>query len=223
MSEPSAVALRREIEDRIAARDRAGAVAAVRSAVGDGRLELDALYTGVLTPLLVDTGARWQAGTTRVWEEHYTTSVVRTIIEALSVEVAKAASRVESRGKTALFACPSGEQHDLGLRMLADRAALRGWNAHFLGADTPAAEVIAAAKALDADLVALSAATHYNLVLLRSFVDEVKAGLPGVRVGVGGPAFACNHQWEPEDLLTPDELGLDDEPSGFCHLQGPGG
>lgn len=213
-----AAALRSELDAALVAHDRARAVNIALDAVRSGRIGLDALYPDVLTTLLVDTGLSWQTGTTRVWEEHFASSVIRTIIESLSIDVARAAAEVPSQDRTALLACPTGEQHDLGLRMLADRLTLRGWNAYFLGADTPAAEVIAAAKSLGADLVALSAATHYNLVLLRSFVNEVKAGLPGVRVGVGGPAFACNHRWDAEDLLLPAELGIDDEPSGWCVL-----
>lgn len=217
---PSAAttALRAELDAAVAAHDRTGAVGVVLGAVRSGRVRLDAVYSEVLTPLLIDTGAAWGAGTTRVWEEHFTSSVVRTIVESLNADVSKAAAEAPPRGRTALLACPSGEQHDLGLRMLADRMTLRGWNAYFLGADTPAEEIVAAAKALGADLVALSAATTYNLVLLRAFVDEVKAGLPGVRVGVGGPALACNHRWDAKDLLLPSELGFDDEPSGWCAL-----
>jgi methanogenic corrinoid protein MtbC1 len=210
--------LRQQLDVLLAAHDRAGAVAAVLDAVHSGEVDLDEIYPDVLTRLLIDTGAAWQAGTTRVWEEHFVTSIVRTIIEALSTDVASIAEKAPKIGRTAVLACPSGEQHDLGLRMLADRLLLRGWSAYFLGADTPAAEVVSAAQSLGADLVALSAATHYNLVLLRAFVDEVKAGLPGVRIGVGGPAFACNHKWPAEDLLLSDELGLDEAPSGSCPL-----
>lgn len=213
--------LRAELETAIADRDRAQAASVVSSAVREGHVALDDVYTRVLTPLLIDTGAAWAAGSTSVWQEHFASSVVRTVIESLAPDVAEAAAAAPAQG-TVVLACPSGEQHDLGLRMLADRLALRGWKAYFLGADTPADEVVAAAKALSADTVVLSAATHYNLVLLRAFVDQVKAGLPGARIGVGGPAFACNHQWPAEDLLVLHELGIDDDPDGSCELPNPG-
>lgn len=218
MGEERIAGLRAELDACIAQRDRVCAVKATLEAVRDGDVALDDVYTRVLTPLLVETGASWQAGNTRVWEEHFASSVVRTVIESLHLEVANAAASTPRNGRAAVLACPAGEQHDLGLRMLADRLMLCGWNTYFLGADTPAEEVVSAGQALGADLVALSAATHYNLVLLRAYVDTVKAGLPGVRIGVGGPAFACNHRWPAEDLLVAHELGLDDDPSGFCPL-----
>ncbi|MDZ4168674.1 MAG: cobalamin B12-binding domain-containing protein [Coriobacteriia bacterium] len=220
MPEPQHTALIAELEAHIARRDRTGAVRAVTAAVRDGRAELDDVFSRVLIPVLVSTGDQWAAGSKRIWEEHLTSSIVRTVVESLTVDVADAAARVTPVGRTVLLACPSGEQHDLGLRMLTNRLLLRGWDAHFLGADTPALEVVAAARAVSADLVVLSAATAYNLVILRAYVDEVKAGLPGVQVGVGGPAFACNHNWAAEDLLVLHELGIDDDPSGACELPG---
>lgn len=217
-----AAEIRSSLAERIAARDRTGAVAAAHSAVTDGRISIDRLYRDVLIPLLVQTGESWESGETPVWAEHYTTAVVRTIVESLALEVARASADVPKLGRTAVLACPTGEQHDLGLRMLTDRLILRGWDAHFLGADTPANDVVAAGRSLGADIVALSAATHYNLVLLRSFVDLVKRGLPGVRIGVGGPAFDCDHSWPAEDLLVIHELGIEDDPSGACDLPNDG-
>lgn len=209
---------RTALDAALAAHDRAGAVRVASEAVRVGGVGIDDLYVRVLVPTLVETGGAWRRGEMAVWQEHLTTSIVRTVIESLAVDVADAAARVAANGRTALLACPTGEQYDLGLRMLADRLALRGWRTHFLGADTPASEVVAAARELGADTVVLSAATAYNLVLLRAFVDEVRAALPDVRVGVGGPALQCDHRWPAADLLTPAELGLDDEPDGFCAL-----
>lgn len=210
--------VRTEIATRIAEHDRTGAVRASLDAVRAGRITINDLHTRVLIPVLIDTGSSWQRGETAVWEEHLTSSIVRTVIESLALDVAEAAAAVPANGRTVVLACPSGEQHDLGLRMLDDRLAMRGWRTHYLGADTPASEVVGAGKALGADLIALSSATHYSLVLLRRFVDDVRQGLPGVRVGVGGPALQCDHRWPAEDLLMPDELGLDDAPDGFCTL-----
>lgn len=213
-------AFRSELDTLVAAHDRVGAVTFTTDAIQAGRITISELYRDVLEPLLVDLGEGWQSKKVAVWQEHYATSIVRTIVESLAPQVAAAAA--PHTGRVAILACPTGEQHDLGLRMLADRLTLCGWEAHFLGADTPAAEIIAAAKALGAELVALSAATHYNLVLLRSFVAAIKEGLPNVRIGVGGPAFACDHTWPAEDLLVAQELGIDDDPAGSCAMPGQG-
>lgn len=208
MPETQTTALRERLAELIATRDRTAAVQTALDAVRDNGLPIEALYTHVLIPLLVDTGAAWLRGETKVWEEHFTSATVRTIVEGLYLDVAAQASKVEPLGTTAVLACPPEEAHDLGLRMLADRMALAGWTVHYLGADTPVDEIVAAAKALGADLVALSAATHYNRLLLREVVAALHRELPAVRVGVGGPAFANDKTWPAADLLTEADLGL---------------
>ena len=114
-----------------------------------------------------------------VWEEHFATAMVRTIVESLFLDVREKAAAGPRLGKVAVLACPPGEYHDLGLRMLTDRMQLHGWDAYFLGADTPVDEIVSAAQTFKADLVALSAATHYNRLLLREVVDGAQATAPG--------------------------------------------
>jgi methanogenic corrinoid protein MtbC1 len=211
MSTDSERALREHIAAAIADHDRRGAVAAALDAVRTGDITIERLYTQVLTPYLVSVGVEWQRGRRAVWEEHIASATVRTIVESLFLDVAEQASRSPRLGRTILLACPPGEQHELGLRMLTDRLAIAGWTAHFLGADTPVEEIIAAAKALHADVVALSAATHFNRVLLRREVETMAAALPGVKVGVGGPAFAHDRNWPAGFFLTDADLGLPDD------------
>ncbi len=208
MSADAAAQLRSVLDDRLVARDREGGVRAAVEAVRSGAVDPDTLYTHVLSPLLADTGATWQQGTTMVWEEHFATAMVRTIIESLFLDVREKAAAGPRLGKVAVLACPPGEYHDLGLRMLTDRMQLHGWDAYFLGADTPVDEIVSAARTFKADLVALSAATHYNRLLLREVVDGIKRQLPGVRIGVGGPAFAQDHGWPADELLSEADLAL---------------
>lgn len=208
MTGETAAELREELERHLAERDRPGGVRSALVAVRSGRLDVEALYTRVLAPLLVDTGAAWQQGATQIWEEHFATAMIRTIIEALYLDVMDAGAAAPRLGKVAVLACPPEESHDLGLRMLTDRLTIHGWDSYFLGADTPVDQIVAAATSLRADLVALSAATHYNRLLLREVIDMLKRQLPGVRIGVGGPAFANDRSWPADELLSEAELGL---------------
>ncbi|TLM98241.1 MAG: hypothetical protein FDZ75_02785 [Actinobacteria bacterium] len=202
-----------ELSRLTAAHDRTAAVDVALTAVRSGAISIDALHEEVLVPLLVGTGAAWQRGEKAVWDEHFTSATVRTIVESLYLDVAEKAASVPANGRTVVLACPPGEQHDLGLRMLADRLMVRGWKVYFLGADTPIDDIAAAAKALGADLVALSVATHYNRTLLRTEMECLKRLLPSVRVGVGGPAFAADRTWPAEELLSEAELGLATTPT----------
>jgi methylmalonyl-CoA mutase cobalamin-binding subunit len=82
--------------------------------------------------------------------------------------------------------------------MLTDRLELAGWRVHFLGADTPATEIVAAAMALAANVVVLSLSTHFHRVAFRSLLIELHTALPGVRILVGGPAVPRGAHGIPE-------------------------
>lgn len=205
-----AEALMLEIDSLICARDRNGAIAAAHAAITGDSLTIPQLYVRVLSPLMTLTGTRWQAGEEEVWEEHYTTAVVRTIIESLHTEVA--ARALPPSGRTIVLACPADEYHDLGLRMLTDRFALLGYRTHFLGAAVPRDELVSAVRELGADTVLLSASTHYNRVQLRDYVNALAVAIPGLIVWVGGPAFAHGHSsWSdtevPNIASILDDLG----------------
>ena len=200
----AADALRATLTQRIAARDRAGAVAVALERVRDGVVTLPALYD-LLAELLADIGASWQRGETEVWQEHFATAVVRTIVEACHPLVVEQAA--PHNGRAVVLATPPEEYHDLGLRMLADRFTLAGWTAHLLGASVPVEELLAAVAELGADAVVLSAYTHFHRLALKSYVDELLAARPGLRIWVGGAAFAHEHDgWPAEMVLEPASI-----------------
>lgn len=206
----AATELRARLDAALVVRDRATAVNAAVDAVASGELGVVELYVCVLGPLLVDTGSAWQAGAVRVWQEHYASATVRTIVEALYPHVTRLAASLPRRDGRVLLANPPRELHDLGLRMLADRFELAGYSAALLGADVPLDEIAAAARATHATLVVLSVSTMYERLELREFVDELRAKLPGCEIRVGGAAFVHDHDWAASDLLDPAEFGLTD-------------
>ncbi|NTU71838.1 MAG: cobalamin B12-binding domain-containing protein [Coriobacteriia bacterium] len=202
--------LRTGIQVALAKRDRVGAVERALDAVHAGDISIVSLYVDVLSPLLAGIGSAWSHGKEQVWEEHFDSHTVRTIVESLYLDVQRESAKVTPRGERVLLACPPREQHELGLRMLSDRFQLAGYDVTFLGADTPLDQIIAAAKATDANLVALSVSTVFERVELRTFVDSLRAQLPGARIVIGGPAFSRDQHWPSEDFLDTHELGLFD-------------
>lgn len=189
---------------RLDARDRDGAVDLALSAVRDSALSVPELYD-MLAELLVGVGESWQRGETPVWQEHFATATVRTIVEACHPFVDEAAA--PSVGRTVVLATPPEEYHDLGLRMVADRFELAGWTTHLLGASLPASELSQAVSALGADAVVLSASTHFHRVSLRPYVQALRADHPRVRIWVGGAAFTAGAEdWPAEMLLNPDAI-----------------
>ena len=196
--------LRSLLHDRIAAHDRPGAVAAALAAVTGGEIAIPELYD-LLAAYLVDVGTSWKSGETEVWQEHYATAAVRTIVEACHPLLAERA--VAPNGRTVVLATPPEEYHDLGLRMLADRFTLAGWTAHLLGGNVPASELIAAVGELGAEAAVVSVYTHFHRIALKQYVEELKAAHPQLRVWVGGAAFAREHDGWPDDtILDPAQI-----------------
>ena len=130
MNDPSRIAgtLRAKLETGLEQRDRARTVEAALGAVRDGHISIPSLYVDVLGPMLARIGSAWAHGTGRVWEEHYASHTVRTIVESLYLDVQREAASTERRGVSVLLACPPREQHELGLRMLSDRFELGSYD-----------------------------------------------------------------------------------------------
>lgn len=181
----------------------------VLEAVEEG-LPLDELYGHVLVPFLAWLGSEWQAGRARVWEEHLLTGAVRTAVDALYPRVMAAKGQLEPLPVSVAFFCPGEETHDVGLRMLADRFDLRGFQTVYVGAMTPFEEMIDCVRTLEVDVVCLSASTHFQRTVLHHGVVRLREALPAVRIVVGGPAFTRSAEgWE--DLRVDSIDGLLDD------------
>jgi methanogenic corrinoid protein MtbC1 len=197
-------ALRGRLEGALADRDRPGAVRVALDAVASDAISVTDLYA-LLGELMSDVGARWQAGTAAVWEEHLASATARTIMEALYPTVQRLASAAS--GRRVVLACPENEAHDLRLRMLSDRFDLAGWRTLYLGADTPAGDIAAAAETVGAELVVLSVSTHLQRTRLRETLETLRPTVPQVRVSVAQPAFSHDHPQTLGDLLfDPEEF-----------------
>lgn len=212
----TAAVLRAALAERLDDRDRPGAVMLALDAVHQGDISIPDLYTLVIGPLLTQIGSAWQHGEERVWEEHLAAHALGTVVEALYPDVVAQAAGAPRTGRGVLLACPPAERHELGLRMLADRFELAGWRVTLLGADTPIDQITAAARETGVELVALSVSTVFERMELRCFIDTLREQLPGVRIVVGGPAFARDRGWPAEDLLDTADLGL----PGIAPVQG---
>jgi MerR family transcriptional regulator, light-induced transcriptional regulator len=113
---------------------------------------VDVTLDEILHPLLEEIGDRWAAGELTVAEEHLVSEAVRSRLGHL---LADAGGGV--RG-SAVLACAPGEEHELGLMMLAIALRRDGWRVVYLGADTPFGDAVDLAERVNARLVAISLA-----------------------------------------------------------------
>jgi hypothetical protein len=150
-----------------------------------GRLGLRDFIRTVVTPLTAEVGAAWLDGSLPVYSEHLCTQAVQAVLYSALLQLPVAAG---ARPRV-LLATVSGEPHGLGLLMAQAMCALEGCDAHSLGVQAPPGEIVAAARALHADVVALS---YSGCMTKRATVGsalQVREGLPpSAELWLGGRA-----------------------------------
>jgi MerR family transcriptional regulator, light-induced transcriptional regulator len=112
---------------------------------------LEEALRDVICPCLVGIGELWARGEVSVGQEHLATAAIRARLERTLAE-----PRGAVRG-LAVLACAPGEQHELGLLMLACLLRADGWDVVYLGQCTPVADAVAIALGREAPVLAFSA------------------------------------------------------------------
>ena len=137
---------------------------------GLGRLVRDGI-----APMNVQVGQSWLAGNLAIFEEHLYAEVVQQVLrQALS----QLLSRRPPQPPRVLLTTVPGEPHALGLLMAECEMALAGCDTLALGVQTPLAEIVAAARAWQADVVALGFSAVLNPRDVRAALTQLRAQLP---------------------------------------------
>ncbi len=171
--------------DLLMARQSQEAIRLVEKAVQDGLAAKEA-YLHVIQPVQQEVGRRWQTNELSISQEHYATDASRTLMARLRDRFAPA----ESVDKTVVTACLGGELHDLGARMVNDFLAFSGYDAHFIGANTPHHQILGELKRTRASVLALSATMTLQLRIALDLIDRIRRELDHpVGIVVGGYAF----------------------------------
>jgi DNA-binding transcriptional MerR regulator len=144
---------------------------------------LPMLFQDVLLRVQHEVGQRWQQGKMRVGQEHEITEILREAIAQLSWRHA-----VEPHGLPILAACPSGEHHDLGLRMVVGLLRARGREVHFLGPNVDTPFLIEEVRTRQPAVTLLSATLPARFPSLRTLIEEMRKdpATRGIPVMVGG-------------------------------------
>jgi DNA-binding transcriptional MerR regulator/methylmalonyl-CoA mutase cobalamin-binding subunit len=142
--------------------------------------------TELAHPFTVAVGSAWAAGRLAVRHEHLATECLTTQIRQLLSSY----QDLDVRPLVLLATLP-GEQHTLALQMVALYLAVSGAKPRLLGAETPALQLVDAARALDADVVGITITPSANRRLARDGIAVLERKLPEhVEVWVGGSGEA---------------------------------
>jgi methanogenic corrinoid protein MtbC1 len=138
----------------------------------------------VIQPALYGIGEKWQANQVSVAQEHLATAIAQSVMTSCLLLSPPPAPI----GKRVLLACVEGNQHALGLRMVADAFQLSGWQVQYLGANVPTISLVQQTLSWGPDLVALSVSLPQQLRFVQDVVAAFKDKLGDTRpsVIVGG-------------------------------------
>lgn len=137
------------------------------------RQGLRAFVQDTVAPLSLRVGSAWEQGRLQVFEEHlFTESTARVLRHAIATVPGG------SEPKVLLTTLPH-EPHGMGLLMLEAVLSLEGAQCISLGTQTPLLEIVAAAAAHQADVVALSFSAAFPVRQVRALLQQLRAALSG--------------------------------------------
>jgi DNA-binding transcriptional MerR regulator len=142
---------------------------------------LDNVCTAIMQPVLVAVGEMWHNGNASIAQEHFTSQFLRRKLLALL----NIYDVPEGRA-TVVAACAPGEQHDLGLLLLALFLVRRNYKVVFLGSDVPSEALQHAVAQVRPDIVCISAASVTTSDHALRMADDVVAQHPDILVFIGG-------------------------------------
>jgi MerR family transcriptional regulator, light-induced transcriptional regulator len=146
------VRLRAQLADALLHLDTLAAEAVMSHAFA--RFNLDDVCLLLIEPVLVQIGADWHAGKISVGQEHFATAFLRRKLQALL-----SVYDVVAGTATIIAAGAPGEQHDVGLLILALALVRRGYRVVYLGADVPVVGLLPVVEQVRPDMVCLTATT----------------------------------------------------------------
>lgn len=132
---------------------------------------------------IAEIGLGWYRGAVVVQQEHFASEQAVRRLEALISGTPPA-----SRSEKLLLVCPPGEQHSLGLLLLALLLRRRGWPVTYLGANVPLQALQSTLTATEPRLVVSLAQQVVTAASLRELSIELRESGPAL--AYGGAVFS---------------------------------
>jgi len=149
------------------------------------QISIKELYENIITKAMYDVGELWEFNKISVATEHLASAIVEAILNQLYFKIISN----EKKRKTVIASCIENEFHQIGIKMVSDVFEMNGWNAYFLGSNTPTSELISFMKNNNPDLLAISLSLYFNLPELEKMIQKVSNEFPDLTILVGGQAF----------------------------------
>lgn len=143
------------------------------------------LYEEVFRVSLYEVGRLWETNKISVATEHLSTAITEGILNELFEQVISK----KRLNKRVVVACVDKEQHQVGVKMVADVFEMNGWESFFLGTGIPTNELVRYIREVNPDLLAISLSVYFNFTNLLKMLEILHSEFPELQIIIGGQAF----------------------------------
>lgn len=144
--------------------------------------DLKSFLTDIVAPMNIAVGNAWFNGTIGILDEHHYAETVRSVLT-----VALSSLPIKEGTPRVLLTTLTGEQHAIGLLMVACMLRIEGVEAILLGVQTPLKEIVRGALDGDCRIVGLSCSEYMGRRIISSQLVKLRKLLPDdVTIWAGG-------------------------------------
>ncbi len=149
-------------------------------------IRTEVVYTQLFQRSLYRIGELWEHNRISVAVEHLATAITESLLATVYPRILAGRS---PGGRKAVISCSVNEYHQVGARMVADIMEGQGWDAWFLGANTPVEDLLRLIEEKKPDILGLSVSIYFNMAPLKKMIQVVRSHYAGLDILVGGQAF----------------------------------
>lgn len=143
------------------------------------------LYEEVFKVALYEMGRLWETNQISVASEHIATAITEGILNEYFEQIVSK----KRLNRKVVVACVEDEQHQVGVKMVADTFEMHGWESFFLGSGIALVELIRYIHEVKPDLLAISLTIYSNFANLIKMLTKLRGEFPELQIIIGGQAF----------------------------------
>ncbi|RXT06372.1 B12-binding domain-containing protein [Ammoniphilus sp. CFH 90114] len=175
------------------------------------------IYDQLFTQAMRYIGSLWENNIIDVADEHLATGVCDILLSQYMIT--HSTCRMKSRYR-AMFFCPEGEQHYLGLKIVSSTFEETGWNVHYLGPNLPLEYALANAMKWKPDVIGISVSIVYHLPQISQYVSQLQL-LPNRPTILLGGRLSERYSLDnlsTQTIVIPDLVSLHDFLEHYPHV-----
>lgn len=144
------------------------------------------LYEEVFKVSLYEIGRLWETNQITVATEHMATAITEGVLNELFEQIIPE----KKYNKKVVVTCVEGENHQVGIKMVADVFEMKGWESFFLGTGIPTSELVKSIRETQPDILAISLSVYFNFAKLLKMLEMLRSEFPDLQIILGGQAFS---------------------------------